>query len=259
MAKKRKIGIRRGIHIIPNLLTTGNLFCGFLAIIYTFKGGPFYFYAAVAILIAVVFDQLDGKIARLAGASSRFGIEYDSLADLVSFGVAPALLIYYWALGGFGRLGWLAAFLFVACGALRLARFNVQTSTADPKYYTGLPIPAAATFIALTVLLYHRLGEKLTTEHIAILIMIYGLSFLMVSNIRYPSFKELGLIRRKPFSVLVFVVSSIVVIVAEPEIMLFLFCSAYVSLGPLNLLYRWRRMKALKAAMPEEKPDTVQG
>ncbi len=256
MSKRRKIGIRKGIHIIPNLFTTGNLFCGFLAIISTFKGRPFY--GAIAILIAVVFDQLDGKIARLTGASSRFGIEYDSLADLVSFGVAPALLIYYWALGGFGRLGWLAAFLFVACGALRLARFNVQTTTADPKYYTGLPIPAAATLIALTILLYHRLGEKLTTEHIAILIMMYCLSFLMVSNIRYPSFKELELIRRKPFSVLVFVVSSIVIIVAEPEIMLFLFSSVYVLLGPLNFLYRWRKMRVLKA-IPDEKPDTVRG
>ncbi len=256
MSKRRKIGIRKGIHIIPNLFTTGNLFCGFLAIISTFKGRPFY--GAVSILIAVVFDQLDGKIARLAGSSSRFGIEYDSLADLISFGVAPALLIYYWALESFGRLGWLAAFLFLACGALRLARFNVQTATADPKYYIGLPIPAAATFIALTVLLYHRLGENLTTEHIAILIMMYVLSFLMVSNIRYHSFKELGLIRRKPFRVLVFVVSSVVVIVAEPEIMLFIFCAAYVLLGPLNLIYRWRKMKALKA-IPDEKPDTVRG
>jgi CDP-diacylglycerol--serine O-phosphatidyltransferase len=119
MARKRRIKISRGIYVIPNLFTTGNLFCGFLAIISIFKGKPFL--GAVAILIAVGFDQLDGKIARLAGASSRFGIEYDSLADLVSFGVAPALLIYYWALGGFGRLGWLATFLFVACGALRLA------------------------------------------------------------------------------------------------------------------------------------------
>ena len=256
MLKKRKIGIRKGIHIIPNLFTTGNLFCGFFAIISTFKGRPSY--GAVAILIAVVFDQLDGKIARLAGANSRFGIEYDSLADLVSFGVAPALLIYNWALVGFGRLGWLAAFLFLACGALRLARFNVQTTTTDPKYYTGLPIPAAATLIALTILLYHRLGEKLTTEHVAILIMMYGLSFLMVSNIRYHSFKELELIRRKPFSVLVFVISSIVVIGYEPEIMLFLFSFAYVLLGPFNLVYRWRKLKALKA-IPDEKPDTVRG
>jgi len=256
MPKRRRIGIRKGIYIIPSLFTTGNLFCGFLAIISTFKGRPFY--GAISILIAVGFDQLDGKIARLAGASSRFGIEYDSLADLVSFGVAPALLIYYWALGGFGRLGWLAAFLFVACGALRLARFNVQTATADPKYYTGLPIPAAATLVALTILLYHRLGERLTTEHVAILIMMYGLSFLMVSNIRYPSFRGLELIKRKPFSVLVFVVSSIVVIVAEPEIMLFLFCFAYVLLGPLNLIYRWRKLRALRA-LPEEKPKTAGG
>ena len=256
MRKKRRIGIRKGIYLVPNLLTTGNLLCGFFAIISTFKGRPLL--GAIAILIAVVFDQLDGKIARLAGASSRFGIEYDSLADLVSFGVAPALLIYYWALEGFGRLGWLAVFLFLACGALRLARFNVQTATADPKYYIGLPIPAGATFIALTILLYHRLAEKLTSEHIAVLIMVYVLSFLMVSNIRYPSFKELGLIRRKPFSVLVFVVSSVVVIVAEPEIMLFLFCFAYVLLGPLNLIYRWRKAKAPKT-MPDEKPDTVSG
>ena len=176
--KKRRtpIKMRRGIYILPNLFTTGNLFCGFWAIISVFQEK--FFYAAVAILLASIFDVLDGKVARLSGATSKFGVQYDSLADLVSFGIAPALLAFSWALRPYGKFGWLAAFLFVVCGALRLARFNVQSSSGEVKYFKGLPIPAAALMIALTILLYLRLIETDWVKDIVILVMIYVLAFL---------------------------------------------------------------------------------
>jgi len=155
--RRPQIKIKREVYILPNLFTTGNLFCGFRAIISVFQEK--YFYAAVAILLAAVFDVLDGKVARLSGATSKFGVQYDSLADLISFGIAPALLAYNWALRPYGRFGWLAAFLFVVFGALRLARFNVQSSSGEVKCFKGLPIPASASMIALTILLYLRLIE----------------------------------------------------------------------------------------------------
>jgi CDP-diacylglycerol--serine O-phosphatidyltransferase len=236
--------MRRGVYILPNLFTTGNLFCGFWAIISVFQER--FFYAAIAILLAAVFDVLDGKVARLSGATSKFGIQYDSLADLVSFGIAPALLAFSWALRPYGRFGWLAAFLFVACGALRLARFNVQTSSGEVKYFKGLPIPAAASMIALTIMLYLRLIETGWVKDIVILVMIYILAFLMVSNIRYFSFKELGLAKRKPFSTFMFVVLSMIVIVMEPRIVLFGFVLAYVFSGPVGMIIAWQKKKALK-------------
>ena len=221
--------MRRGIYILPNLFTTGNLFCGFWAIISVFQEK--FFYAAVAILLASVFDILDGKVARLSGATSKFGVQYDSLADLVSFGIAPALLAFSWALRPYGKFGWLAAFLFVVCGALRLARFNVQSSSGEVKYFKGLPIPAAASMIALTILLYLRLIETDWVKDIVILVMIYILAFLMVSNIRYFSFKELDLAKRKPFSIFIFVILSMIVIVMEPIIVLFGFISLLCLFG----------------------------
>ena len=193
--KKPQIKMKKGIYILPNLFTTGNLFCGFWSIISVFQEK--YFYAAVAILLAAVFDALDGKVAKLSGATSKFGVQYDSLADLVSFGVAPALMAFSWALRPYGKFGWLAAFLFVVCGALRLARFNVMSASGDTKYFKGLPIPAAAAMIALTILLYFELIETGGIKDILILVMIYVLAFLMVSNVRYFSFKELNLARTK--------------------------------------------------------------
>jgi CDP-diacylglycerol--serine O-phosphatidyltransferase len=173
-----------------------------------------FFYASVAILLAAVFDILDGKVARLSGATSKFGVQYDSLADLVSFGIAPALLSFSWALRPYGRFGWLAAFLFVVCGALRLARFNVQSSSGEVKYFKGLPIPAAASMVALTILLYLRLIETGWVKDIIILVMIWVLAFLMVSNIRYFSFKELDLSKRKPFNLFILVILTMIVLVA---------------------------------------------
>ncbi|HEY5594245.1 MAG TPA: CDP-diacylglycerol--serine O-phosphatidyltransferase, partial [Nitrospiria bacterium] len=183
---------RRGIYLIPNLLTTGNLFSGYYAIIAVFNAN--YLYAAMAILLAMAFDVLDGKSARLTKSTSRFGVEYDSLADLVSFGVAPGLLIYSWALSSYGRIGWIAAFLYVVCGALRLARFNVQVGSVESKHFVGLPIPAAAGVIAsLVVLDQHILQMGTEIKPLLILGFIYVLAFLMVSSFRYRSFKDFHL------------------------------------------------------------------
>ncbi len=243
----------RGVYILPNLFTSGNLFCGFFSIVATFNGR--FVHASIAILVAGVFDVLDGKIARLSGANSRFGIEYDSLADLISFGVAPALLVFSWALKPYGRVGWLAAFLFLACGALRLARFNVQTVTLETKSFTGLPIPAAAWMIALTVLLYNRLESWITHEQVPLLVMIYLLAFLMVSNIRYFSIKGLDLFRKKPFRSLVILILCIIVVVAEPEITLFSIFAIYVLSGPANLLaIFWKRRIAKRVSREQTTP-----
>ena len=178
----------RGIYILPNLLTTASLFSGFYAIIAAINGR--FEAAALAILISLVLDGLDGRVARMTQSASGFGLQYDSLADLVAFGVAPGILVYLWALQPFGRFGWVAAFLFVVCGALRLARFNVQIGSIDPRYFNGLPIPAAATMVATAILFYYHLGEWAPSRHIYILAMIYILSFLMVSNIKFYSFKK---------------------------------------------------------------------
>lgn len=255
--KKRRtpIKMRRGIYILPNLFTTGNLFCGFWAIISVFQEK--FFYAAVAILLACAFDILDGKVARLSGATSKFGVQYDSLADLVSFGIAPALLAFSWALRPYGKFGWLAAFLFVVCGALRLARFNVQSSSGEVKYFKGLPIPAAASMIALTILLYLRLIETDWVKDIVILVMIYVLAFLMVSNVRYLSFKELNLAKRKPFSIFIFVILSMIVIIMEPTIVLFVSVLFYVFSGPVSMLLAWRKKRALRKMEPIPEEDLV--
>jgi len=247
--------MRRGVYILPNLFTTGNLFCGFWAIISVFQEK--FFYAAIAILLAAVFDVLDGKVARLSGATSKFGVQYDSLADLVSFGVAPAVLAFSWALREYGRFGWLAAFLFVVCGALRLARFNVMSASGETKFFKGLPIPAAASMIALTILLYLRLVETGWVKDIVVLAMIYVLAFLMVSNMRYSSFKELDLARRKPFSIFMFVVLSMIVIVMEPVIVLFVFVLAYICSGPVNMIIGWRKKRVLRKLEPVPEEDLV--
>lgn len=250
--------MRKGVYILPNLFTTGNLFCGFWAIISVFQEK--FYYAAVAILLASIFDVLDGKVARLSGATSKFGVQYDSLADLVSFGVAPALLAFSWALRPYGRFGWLAAFLFVVCGALRLARFNVMSASGETKYFKGLPIPAAALMIALTILLYLRLIETAWVKDVIILVMIYVLAFLMVSSIRYFSFKELNLARRKPFSIFIFVVLSMIVIVMEPVIVLFAAILLYVFSGPANMIRAWQKKRAMRhLETPLEDEATVRG
>lgn len=236
----RRESIRKGVYLLPNLVTTGSLFAGFYSIVSTMNGD--YNRAAWFILVSAVFDALDGKVARLTGTTSKFGVEYDSLADLVAFGVAPGLLMFSWALKPFGKLGWLAAFLYVVCGALRLARFNVQVNTVESKRFVGLPIPAAAWMVASCVLLFYQLGGTGTIKKVSILLLIYVLAYLMVSNIRYNSFKDPELVKRQPFGFLVLAIIFIIVIVAQPEIMLFAMASIYVASGPIGtFLSRGRR------------------
>ncbi len=259
--KKRRapIKMRKGIYILPNLFTTGNLFCGFYAIISVFQEK--FEYAAYAILLASVFDILDGIVARLSGAASKFGVQYDSLADLVSFGVAPALLAFSWALRPYGKFGWLAAFLFVACGALRLARYNVMAASGETKYFKGLPIPAAASMIAVTILLYFELIETGGVKDVIILVMIYTLAFLMVSNIRYFSLKDLGLATRKPLSSFVFVLLSVIVlaivVAMAPALMLFCCVLFYVLAGPARMIWAWHKKRALRRMEPIPEEDLV--
>ncbi len=249
MIKMNKVR-QKGVYLIPNLFTTGNLFSGFYAIISVFNAD--YLLAAYAILAATVFDSLDGKVARLANATSRFGTEYDSLADLISFGLAPGLLIYSWALHSYNRLGWIAAFLFVVCGALRLARFNVQSVSQDPRYFTGLPIPAAAITVAMTVIVDNhiiRLGSEV--KPVLILIMTYALAFLMVSTIKYRSFKDLNFKSRRSFQYLVWAVLIFGVIALEPVIMLFSLIVLYALSGPVA-----RPFRAIFSKKQKEEIDT---
>lgn len=216
------------IYILPNLMTTGNLFSGFFAVIQAIKGN--YLYAAYAIVVAAVFDQLDGRLARLTRSTSKFGAEYDSLCDLVSFGMAPGVLLFLWALQPFNRLGWVACFLFVACGALRLARFNVQANVVEKNYFQGLPIPMAAGIVASSVLAFQDL-EMEAHGNIGLLIMTILLAFVMVSNFRFRSFKDLDLKERLPFRYLILGVGLLVIVALRPEVMLFVLFMGYAVLG----------------------------
>lgn len=246
----RRESLKRGVYILPNLVTTGGLFAGFYGIVATMNGH--YDLAAWFILISFVFDALDGKVARLTGTTSRFGVEYDSLVDLVSFGVAPGLLMYSWALQSFGKFGWLAAFLYVVCGALRLARFNVQVNTVESRRFVGLPIPAAAGMVASCVLLFYHLGGSGTIKKVSIVLLIYILAYLMVSNHSYNSFKDPELVKRQPFGFLVLAILFIIVIVAQPEIMLFALSSVYVASGPLGHVMKYLRRKPEEATVSED-------
>jgi CDP-diacylglycerol--serine O-phosphatidyltransferase len=224
--------LKKGVYLIPSLFTTGNLFCGFFSIISTFNGH--YLQAALFIMLAHLLDGLDGSVARLTRTTSQFGIEFDSLADLVAFGVAPAILVYYWALVPWNTWGWLAACLYVVCGALRLARFNVQIRTIEKTHFVGLPIPAAADMIAATVLLYYFLGgEGATNKQIILLLVIYLLAGLMVSNFHYFSLKQLDLKKRHPFWLLVSAILLIKLAIVWPQIMFFTAFLLYTLSGPL--------------------------
>ncbi|HWP35333.1 MAG TPA: CDP-diacylglycerol--serine O-phosphatidyltransferase [Thermodesulfobacteriota bacterium] len=239
--------MRKGIYVLPNLFTSASLFSGFYGLVATFNGE--YVHAAVAVLVSAIFDSLDGKVARLTGTTSRFGVEFDSLADLVSFGVTPAALVYAWALRPFDKLGWLAAFLFVICGALRLARFNVQISTVDSKKFNGLPIPGAASLLATTILLFAHFEIDEAGRHVPVLLMVFALSFLMVSRFKYNSFKDVDLYRRQPFYTLVLFILLLLIVAYEPQIMLFTVFLIYAVSGPVGALLDWRR-RALATASP---------
>ncbi len=224
----------RKIYIVPNLVTTANMFAGFYSIIASIKGD--FHVAAWAILAAAVFDMLDGRIARMAKATSQFGVEYDSLSDLVSFGMGPAIFLHQLALEPYGRLGWLASFLFVVCGALRLARFNVTTHVLPKGAFQGLPIPIAAGAVATFYIFRQETGWEIPLGA-ACLFLAFSMASLMVSTVRFPSFKELNWRSRASFGYLSVGVLAMVLIAARPEIALFLLLAAYIALGFLHFCY----------------------
>lgn len=220
----------KGVYILPNMITTFSLFSGFLAILWAIAGQ--YNDAALAILFAALMDGLDGKVARLTNTASEFGIQYDSLADLVSFGVAPALLMWQWQLHAFGRFGIAIAFIFVACGALRLARFNVSTAVTSKRFFIGLPIPAAGC-TAVTLVFFNEFvpdGALWLVPGLALgLTLLLGI--LMVSRVRYFSFKEYGFLRAHPFSAMVSVLLIFALLASQPKLLGFIFATGYIIAG----------------------------
>jgi len=252
--KRPKLGA--AIYLLPNLITTGNLFFGFLSVVESLQGK--YGWAAAAIFLASIFDVLDGRVARLTNTSSEFGVQYDSLCDLMSFCLAPAILMYQYSLKDFGRIGWILCFVFLACGALRLARFNVQSSIGKASGdFTGLPTPMAgavpAAFVALSVHLRSLTNDGVLQQYISPIILQNNfqtfflllaapiLAFLMVSNVTFRSHKALKFKSIKPFRLLVLAIMVIGFIAYEPELFSFLLFFGYALTGPLEWLLGWKK------------------
>lgn len=245
---------RGGIYLLPNLITMGGMFCGFYAILAAFN--HLFEVSAMAIMAAGIFDFMDGKVARITNTCSDFGVQLDSLSDLLSFGVAPAVLIYAWALQPFGRIGWAAAFLFVMCSALRLARFNVQAATSESSHFAGLPTPAAAGVLLSMVLVYYRFWDGLPEKSLFVMITTYFSAFLMVSSLRYRSLKEIDFKKRRPFGILVTASLFIFVVASEPQITLFIMGFSYILSSPVKKLRAHiREIKRESQAEKIQAPD----
>jgi CDP-diacylglycerol--serine O-phosphatidyltransferase len=239
---------RRGIYLLPNLFTTAALFFGFFAIVAAMNGR--FTAAAVAVLVAAIMDGLDGRVARLTNTQSDFGAEYDSLSDMVSFGVAPALIVYVWALDDlaslgwkFANLAWVAAFLYAACAGLRLARFNTQIGKADKRFFQGLASPAAAGLMVCLVWLGDDLGYRGQEWAVLSLFVTVASGLLMVSKFAYYSFKDIGTRRRVPFLALLLPVLLLVLISIDPPKVLFSLAALYAMSGPSLALFRWARKR----------------
>ncbi len=253
--ERKEIKRRRGIYLLPNLFTTAALFAGFYAIVAAsvddFKA------AAIAIFVAMILDGLDGRVARLTNTQSDFGVQYDSLSDMVAFGLAPALVMYEWSLVSIGNLGWLAAFMYAAAAALRLARFNTQAATMDRGYFQGLASPPAAALIAGLVWIgaSHEIdGDELVLLTFP-LTVIAGI--LMVSNVRYRSFKNLDLRGRVPFVAVIAVVLVFVFVSLDPPVILFGMALLYASSGPvLTLLYLRRHRRERTGTRHQDSADS---
>ncbi|MFG6139460.1 MULTISPECIES: CDP-diacylglycerol--serine O-phosphatidyltransferase [Halomonas] len=227
---------RKGIYLLPNLFTTSALFSGFFAVVAAINGD--FTSASIAIFIAMVLDGLDGRVARLTNTQSAFGAEFDSLSDMLSFGVAPGLVAFTWILQDVGKTGWVVAFLYVACAALRLARFNVQIGSVDKRWFIGLPSPSAAAVVAASVWTFHSFDADAFGFKLLMLFLVGAAGVLMVSNVRYYSFKDVDLKGPVPFVVLLAIVLGFVVISIEPSVMLLLLFGAYVVSGPVMALLR---------------------
>ncbi|WP_313085699.1 CDP-diacylglycerol--serine O-phosphatidyltransferase [Pseudomonas sp.] len=244
-AEGRKVR-HRGVYLLPNLFTTANLFAGFFCIVTAINGN--FYVAAATVFVAMVLDSLDGRVARLTNTQSAFGAEYDSLSDMVAFGLAPAVLAYQWALSSLGNVGLTVAFIYVACAALRLARFNTQIGKVDKKWFIGLASPAAAGVVAGSVWAIWALDEPGIRGHdlplVAIMLfalLVAAAGLLMVSNIKYYSFKDLDLKGRVPFVAILVMVLIFAVVFSDPPRILLLIFLAYAISGPVQFLMRRRR------------------
>ncbi len=247
----------KGIYLLPNLMTTAALFAGFYAVIAGMNGN--FEMGAIAIFVAMVFDALDGSVARMTNSCSDFGAEYDSLSDMVSFGLAPALLMYQWVLQDFGKLGWLVAFVFTVGAALRLARFNTQVGIADKRYFQGLPSPAAAAVLAGFVWLVESHEIQTGAEPFIALVLTLVAGLMMVSNLRFSSFKELDLKGKVPFITLFVFVLVTVVVLLSPAIILFLLLFTYMVSGPVMTLIQLQKTKKMRRkARATAKQETVE-
>jgi len=238
-ARVDRTRMRRGAYLLPSLFTLGNLFCGYACVVFALRGD--FDRAAALIGIAVVLDMLDGRVARMTGTSSAFGVEFDSLADVVSFGLAPAILCFAWGLHGFGQAGWATGFIFVAAAAIRLARFNIQTTApaADKRFFVGMPSPAAAGVLAATVFKYPEFLIGWPYNLLA-LPMVLGPAFLMVSTVRYRSFKSFDLGTRRSYRGLLLMALAFAAIATHPQITLLVVAYGYLASGLIG--WAWGRL-----------------
>ena len=243
---------RRGIYLLPNMLTLGALFSGFYAIIAGMSGN--FNEAGWAIMIAGILDGLDGRIARLTNTQSAFGAQFDSLSDMVSFGVAPALIMFSWAFAPLGRLGWAASFIYMSCAALRLARFNVQLATVDKRFFVGLQSPLAAGVVTFLPWVGYKYGLEVSpmVAYLCAILTVF-IGFLMISNYSYSSFKELQFKGTVPYMVFVFVVIMLVVVAQNPHEVLLTMAVAYALSGPIMWLYKKQSTKATPVEAPAKK------
>jgi CDP-diacylglycerol--serine O-phosphatidyltransferase len=233
---------RRGVYLLPSMFTMGNMFCGYACIVYSLRGE--FATAAPFIGLAIVLDMLDGRIARLTGTTSQFGVEFDSMADIISFGVAPAIMSFAWALQPLGRLGWAAGFIFVAAAAVRLARFNIQSGSVDKRYFVGMPSPAAASVPAATVFAYPW-GFQTYAEALPVLAIMIIPALLMVSTIRFRSFKNIDLQSRRSYPVLVLFAVGLALLASHPELVLVVL--AYTYLVSPFIEMGWHRIRKREA------------
>ncbi len=242
----KRVGIQRGIYLLPSLCTTASMFCAFFSILKSIAGD--YRSAAIFIFVSGLFDMTDGRLARMTRTQSEFGREYDSLVDMAAFGLAPAILIYTWGVSSFKPFGWLFAFLYFACASLRLARFNVQVDSVEKKKFQGLPTPPAAGLLASLVVFYQEYFGKAHTKSYVALGLLLVLALLMVSNIRYRSFKEYDVQKTNSLYALIGAALVIGIIAINPEVILFAGFSIYALSGPVSeVLFFSQRRKPVKA------------
>lgn len=250
MGRSRQL--RRGIYLLPTMFTVGNLFCGYFSVINSIHGATAT--AAFLIIVAGVLDGLDGRIARLTGTTSDFGLEFDSLADLASFGIAPALLAYQWALTPLNRIGWLVGFLFLVCAAMRLARFNIRADLADKRHFAGLPSPMAAGVLACLAFAFPTPAEGWVSVVVAVLVA--GVGLLMVSRLRYRSFKEFDLRNRRSYVYVLPLAAILVAVALYPAWAMLLLALAYLVSAPAAYVWGLGRRMAHRTSTPEAGTET---